>query len=199
MKTITVKLVEQLRKKTGAGLMDCKRSLVEADGSLEEAAVILKKKGIALAAKRADRQVTEGIIQSYIHLGGKVGVLIELNCETDFVAKNEEFQKLAYDLCMHIAALAPTYVSREEVTEALVERERDIAIAQAAGKPQPAIEKIVKGKLDKFFSETCLLEQVFVKGMEQKQTVKELLTEKIAKIGENIVIKRFVRYQLGVE
>ncbi len=195
MADITAQVVSDLRAKTGAGLMDCKRALVEAKGDMEEAITILKKKGIATAAKRAGRSASEGVVQSYIHLGGKVGVLLELNCETDFVAKNEEFQQFAKDLCMQVAAASPLYVCREEVPEAAVAKEREIAVAQCEGKPAPAVEKIVAGKLDKWFQQVCLVEQTFVKN--QNQTVKDVLTEKITKTGENIVIRRFVRFQVG--
>jgi len=195
MAEITAKTVNELRQSTGAGLMDCKRALVEAQGNLEEAATLLKKKGMATAAKKAGRDASEGLIQSYIHLGGKVGVLLELNCETDFVAKNEEFAQLARDLCMHVAAAGPISVSREDVDPAILEKEKDIARAQAEGKPPAAIEKIVQGKLDKFLSQVCLMEQPFVKNPDL--AVKDLLTEKIAKMGENIQVRRFVRYQLG--
>ncbi|GAB4279181.1 MAG: translation elongation factor Ts [Opitutales bacterium] len=192
---ITAQLVNELRGSTGAGLMDCKKALVETDGNMEEAITLLKKKGIATAAKKAGRDASEGTIQSYIHMGGKVGVMIELSCETDFVAKNSDFQALAKDICMHIAAASPLYVSREEVSEDLISKERDIARAQCEGKPESAIEKIVAGKLDKWFSEICLLEQKYVKN--QDQSIQDLLTENISKLGENILVRRFSRYQLG--
>jgi elongation factor Ts len=192
---ISAKLVNELRQKTGAGLMECKKSLTEAEGDLEKAEVLLRKKGIATAAKKAGRATSQGIVESYIHLGGKVGVLIELNCETDFVAKTDEFKALARDLCMQIAAAMPLYVSREEVPAKDVEEEREIAASQMAGKPAHAIEKIVLGKLDKFFSGICLIEQPFVKNPDQ--TIRDLLNEKVTKLGENIVVRRFVRYQLG--
>jgi elongation factor Ts len=188
-------MVNDLRAQTGAGLMDCKRALVDANGNVEEAITILRKKGAASAAKKADRAAKEGLIESYIHLGGKVGVMIEVNCETDFVARNDEFRTFVKDLCLHIAATSPLYVTRDQVPEELLAAEREIAAAQVAGKPPAAVQKIVEGKLEKFYSGVVLLDQPFVKIPEK--TVKELITEKIAKTGENIQIRRFVRYQLG--
>ncbi len=193
--TISAQMVNDLRAQTGAGLMDCKRALVETNGNVEEAITILRKKGAASAAKRADRLAKEGVIESYIHLGGKVGVMIEVNCETDFVARNDEFRAFVKDLCLHIAAASPLYVTREEVPEADLAAEREIAAAQVAGKPPAAIQKIVEGKLEKFYSTIVLLDQPFVKMPEK--TIKEMLTEKIAKTGENMQVRRFVRYQLG--
>jgi elongation factor Ts len=193
--TITAQMVNDLRTATGAGLLDCKKALVEANGNVEEATTILRKKGAASAAKKADRSTKEGLIHSYIHVGGKVGVLIEVNCETDFVARNEDFKAFVNDLCLQIAAANPLYVGRDQVPEADLAKERDIAAAQVQGKPPAAIQKIVEGKLEKYFSTICLLDQPFVKLPEK--TVKEILTEKIAKIGENIQVRRFTRYQLG--
>ncbi len=195
MPEITANLVAELRSSTGAGLMDCKKALVEANGDTEQAVAILRKKGMATAAKKADREATEGLVESYIHLGGKVGVLVEVKCETDFVAKNDQFRELVRDIAMHIAAASPLYVSREDVPEDVLEKEREIAASQAEGKPAQAVQKIVEGKLAKYFSSVCLLEQPFVKNPDQ--TVQELLTESIAKIGENILIGRFARFQLG--
>jgi elongation factor Ts len=195
MADITASMVNELRSKTGAGLMDCKRALVESNGDQNAAADSLRKKGIASAVKKADRAAHEGVIASYIHLGGKVGVLIEVNCESDFVAKNEQFQQLAKDLCMQIAAASPLFVSRDQAPEDLVAKEKEIATAQVAGKPPQAIEKIVQGKIDKWFSSVCLLEQPFVK--DQDKTVKDYIAETIARIGENIVVRRFTRYALG--
>jgi len=192
---ITAQMVNDLRSQTGAGLMDCKRALVDSNGNVEEAITILRKKGAASAAKKADRSAKEGLVESYIHLGGKVGVMIEVNCETDFVARNDEFRAFVKDLCLHIAAANPLYVSREQVPEADLAAERDIAAAQVAGKPPAAVQKIVEGKLEKFYSGIVLLDQPFVKIPEK--SIKELITEKIAKTGENIQIRRFVRYQLG--
>ena len=192
---ISATMVNDLRKQTGAGLLDCKKALTEANGNVEEAITILRKKGAASAAKKADRDTSEGLIESYIHVGGKVGVLIEVNCETDFVARNDEFRQFVKDLCLQIAAANPLYVSRDQVPAADLASERDIAAAQVAGKPPAAVQKIVEGKLEKYYSTVCLLDQPFVKLAEK--TVKEMIVEKVAKIGENIQIRRFVRYQLG--
>jgi elongation factor Ts len=193
--TISAQAVADLREKTGAGLLDCKKALTEANGNVEEAITILRKKGAASAAKKAERATKEGLIESYIHVGGKVGVLIEVNCETDFVARNEDFRAFVKDLCLQIAAASPLYVTREEVPAADLQKERDIAAAQVQGKPPAAVQKIVEGKLEKYYSTICLVDQPFVKLPEK--TVKEMVTERIAKIGENIQIRRFVRYQLG--
>ena len=193
--TISAQAVADLREKTGAGLLDCKKALTEANGTVEEAITILRKKGAASAAKKADRATKEGLIESYIHVGGKVGVLIEVNCETDFVARNDDFRAFVKDLCLQIAAASPLYVSRDEVPEADLQKERDIAAAQVQGKPPAAVQKIVEGKLEKFYSTVCLVDQPFVKLPEK--SVKDMVTEKIAKIGENIQIRRFIRYQLG--
>lgn len=193
--TITAQQVNDLRSQTGAGLMDCKRALVETNGNIEEAITILRKKGAASAAKRADREAKEGLIESYIHVGGKVGVLIEVNCETDFVARNDDFKALVRNLGMHIAAANPLYVTRDQVPETDLNAERDIAAAQVAGKPPAAVQKIVEGKLEKFYSTIVLLDQPYVKVPEK--SVKEIITEAIAKTGENIQVRRFVRYQLG--
>ena len=192
---ITASMVNDLRTQTGAAMMDCKRALVETNGNFEEAITILRKKGAASAAKRADRAAKEGLVYSYIHTGGKVGVLVEVNCETDFVARNEDFKALAHDLALHIAAANPSYVTREEVPEADLAKEREIAAAQVAGKPPAAVQKIVEGKLEKYYATVCLLDQPFVK--QPEKSIKEILTEAIAKTGENIVIRRFTRYQLG--
>jgi elongation factor Ts len=193
--TITAKMVNDLRGITGAGLMDCKKALTEANGNVDEAATILRKKGAASAAKKADRATKEGLIESYIHVGGKVGVLIEVNCETDFVARNDDFKGFVKDLCLQIAAASPVCVTREEVPEADLAKEREIATAQVQGKPPAAIQKIVEGKLEKYYSTVVLLDQPFVK--QPEKTIKEMLTEKIAKTGENIQVRRFVRFQLG--
>jgi len=192
---ITAQMVNDLRQQTGAGLLDCKKALVEANGNTEEAITILRKKGAASAAKKADRTTKEGLVESYIHVGGKVGVLIEVNCETDFVARNDGFRAFVKDLCLQIAAAGPLYVSRDQVPEAELATEREIATAQVQGKPPAAIQKIVEGKLEKHFSTVCLLDQPFVKTPEK--TVKEILTETIAKTGENIQVRRFVRFKLG--
>jgi elongation factor Ts len=193
--TITAQMVNELRGVTGAGLLDCKKALTEANGNVEEATTILRKKGAASAAKKADRVAKEGIIESYIHVGGKVGVLIEVNCETDFVARNDEFRAFVKDLCLQIAAASPSWVTRDEVPEADLAKEREIAAAQVQGKPPAAVQKIVEGKLEKFYSTVCLIDQPFVK--QPEKTVKEMLTHQIAKTGENIQIRRFIRYQLG--
>ncbi|MDP0497376.1 MAG: translation elongation factor Ts [Verrucomicrobiota bacterium JB024] len=195
MATISATMVNELRKRTGAGLMDCKGALIEANGNEEDAIAILKKKGIAKAAKKAGREAAEGIIESYIHMGGKVGVMLELNCESDFVAKNDQFKALARDICMHIAATSPIAVSRDEVDPAILEKEKQDAMAQAEGKPAAAIEKIVEGKVNKYLEQVCLMEQPFVKNTDQ--TIGELITQNIQTIGENIKIRRFVRFALG--
>ncbi|MDR1591135.1 MAG: translation elongation factor Ts [Puniceicoccales bacterium] len=195
MVEISAKLVSDLRNSTGAGFIDCKNALIESNGNFEEAVTVLKKKGVATAAKKLGREANEGIIESYIHGGGRIGVLLELNCETDFVAKNSEFKKLSRDICMHIAAANPSYVSRENVPADVIGNEREIAGAQAAGKPQHAIDKIVEGKLEKWYQQTCLLEQPFVK--DQEKTVNDYVTAAIAMIGENIRIGRFSRFQIG--
>ncbi|MBI4625564.1 MAG: translation elongation factor Ts [Verrucomicrobia bacterium] len=188
-------MIGNLREKTGAGLLDCKKALTEANGNVEEAITILRKKGAASAAKKADRATKEGVVESYIHVGSKVGVLIEVNCESDFVARNDDFRAFVKDLCLQVAAASPAYVSREEVPEGELAKEREIAVAQVQGRPPAAVQKIVEGKLDKFYSASCLVDQPFVK--QPEKTVKELLTEQIAKTGENIQVRRFVRYQLG--
>jgi len=192
---ITATMVNDLRSQTGAGLLDCKKALTEANGNVEEAITILRKRGAASAAKKADRMTKEGLIESYIHVGGKVGVLIEVNCETDFVGRNEEFRGFVKDLCLQIAAASPLYVSRDQVPESELAKEREIAAAQVLGKPPAAVQKIVEGKIEKYFSTICLIDQPFVK--QPDKTVKDMLTEKIAKIGENIQVRRFVRFQLG--
>jgi elongation factor Ts len=189
------KLVKQLREKTNAGIMDCKRALAESGGDLEKAEAALRTKGIASAGKKASRATKEGIVASYIHLQGKVGVLVEVNCETDFVAKNENFREFVKDITLHIAAAHPLYVTREELPAKLIESERAIYEAQVKGKPENVISKIVEGKLDKFDSTFCLVDQGFIKNPDQ--TVKELVAAKIAELGENIVIRRFTRYLVG--
>jgi elongation factor Ts len=192
---VTASMVNGLRKRTGVGLMDCKKALVEANGNEEDAITILKKKGIAKAAKKAERDATEGTVTSYIHMGGRIGVLLELSCESDFVAKNDDFQQLARDISMHIAAASPIAVSREEVPEDIIAKEREVAQAQAEGKPPKAIEKIVEGKINKYLSQICLLDQAYVKNSDQ--TIQDLLTEKIQKLGENIKVKRFARFDIN--
>ncbi|MBN1402962.1 MAG: elongation factor Ts [Opitutales bacterium] len=189
-------MVADLRAQTGAGLVDCKNALKDSNGNIEEAITALRKKGVATAEKKAGRSAGQGVVESYIHMGGKVGVMIELNCETDFVAKTDEFHQLAKDICMHIAASSPVAISREEVSPEIIAKEREIAAGQVEGKPANIVEKIVDGKMEKIYSTLCLLEQPFVKNPDQ--TIKELITEKVAKMGENIVVRRFARFQLGV-
>ena len=197
MAEITAKLVQTLREKTNAGMMECKSALKEADGDLEKAETILRKKGITKAEKKADRQTKEGIVASYIHMAGRIGVLIEVNCETDFVAKNENFQAFVRDVSLHIAAASPKYIQREDVPEALISKEREIAAEQVKGKPAEIVEKIVSGKIDKIFAEQCLLDKAFIKNPDL--TIRDLVKSKIAELGENLVIRRFVRYAVGEE
>jgi elongation factor Ts len=195
---VTAEVVKELREKTGAGIMDCKKALAESGGDIEKAIDLLRQKGISAAAKKSGRIAVEGLIGSYIHMG-RIGVLVEVNCETDFVARTEDFQNLVKDLSMHIAAANPTYLKRDDVPPDVIARERDIYRAQAkeSGKLDTVIEKIVEGKLDKFFNETCLIEQIFVKDPEGRMKVQDLLNQNIAKLGENIVVRRFARFQLG--
>ena len=194
---ITAAQVKELRERTGAGMMECKAALTEAKGNAEEAVKVLRKKGLASAAKKAGRVAAEGQVGQYIHAGGKIGVLVEVNCETDFVARTGDFQSLVKDVAMHIAASNPRFVSREEVTEDVLEQEREIYRAQAAasGKPAEVVEKMVAGRMEKFYEEFCLLEQPFVR--DTNLTVGTLVTERIAKLGENIRIRRFARFALG--
>jgi elongation factor Ts len=194
---ISANAVKELREKTGAGMMDCKKALAEAEGDFGKAEELLRKKGLASAAKKAGRLASEGAVGSYVHMGGKIGVLVEVNCETDFVARNEAFQALVKDVAMHVAAAAPQWVRREEVPADVVAKELEIAKAQMREqkKPEAIIEKIAQGKVDKFFKETCLLEQPFVK--DDKKSVQDMITEQVAKIGENIQVRRFARFVLG--
>lgn len=194
---ITLELIKSLREKTGCGMMDCKAALNETNGDEEKAADNLRKKGLAAVARRAGRTASQGLIDSYIHTGGKIGVLLEVNCESDFVAKNIEFQGFVKDICLQIAASNPQYISKDEVPDGIIEHETEIITSQAKteGKPEKAIAKIVEGRLSKFYAEVCLLDQPFVK--DQNKTISDLLGELAAKIGENIVIRRFTRYQLG--
>ncbi|MGW8272274.1 MAG: translation elongation factor Ts, partial [Thermodesulfovibrionales bacterium] len=187
---------KELREKTGAGMMDCKKALTESSGDFEKAVDILREKGLATAAKKSARAASEGAIGSYIHMN-KIGVLVEINCETDFVARTDEFRELVKDIAMHIAAANPQYLSREDVPAEVVAREKEIYRAQVADKPPQVVDKIIEGKLEKFFSDTCLVDQIFIKDPDGKQKVKDLLVGKIAKVGENIILRRFVRYQLG--
>ncbi|MBK3333153.1 translation elongation factor Ts [Persephonella atlantica] len=194
---VDAKLVKTLREMTGAGVLECKKALEETNGNLEEAVELLRKRGIAKAAKKAGRETKEGLIHAYIHAGGRVGVLLELNCETDFVARNETFKELANELALQIAAMRPQYVSRDTVPKEVIEKEGEIAreAALAEGKPEHIAEKIAEGKVEKFLKEVCLLEQPYIK--DDKKTVEDLIKEYIAKLGENIQIRRFTRYEIG--
>jgi elongation factor Ts len=194
---ISAELVKELREKTGVGFMECKTALAEAGGDLEAAVTILRKKGLSASAKKAGRETREGVIGSYIHSNGKIGVLVEVNCESDFVARNADFQTLVHDIAMHIAASDPRFVRKEDVTADVLERERDIYKEQArsTGKPENVLDKIVEGRMSKFYAEACLYEQPFVK--EPSVSIKDLISGHIQKIGENIQIRRFVRYKVG--
>jgi elongation factor Ts len=192
---ISAKVVMALREKTNAGMMDCKKALKEAGGDLEKAETILRKKGITKAETKGDRQTKEGIISSYIHMAGRIGVLIEVNCETDFVARNEIFQAFVKDISLHIAASNPKFIGREEIPADLITKEREIAAEQVKGKPEAIVEKIVQGKIDKIFAEQCLLEQAFIKNPDI--TIGDFVKSKIAELGENLVVRRFVRYAVG--
>ena len=195
MSEISARMVADLRAKTGAGFIDCKKALNETEGNEEKAIDLLRKKGMASASKKADRAASDGLVESYIHMGGKVGVLIEVNCETDFVAKTDDFKALVRDIAMHIAATNPTCVKREDVPAETIEKEKEIAASQVKGKPENIVEKIVSGKMEKVYQEIVLLEQPFVKNPDA--TIQDLLKEQIAKLGENIVINRFARFQIG--
>ncbi len=197
--TITTKMVKDLRDKTQAGMMDCKRALENTNGDMEKAIDLLRQKGLAVAAKRANRATSEGVVATYIHAGGKLGVMVELGCETDFVAKNDEFREFAKDIAMHIAAANPISINRDEVPAAVIAREKDIFVQQAleSGKPEAIIEKMVTGKIEKFLAEVALLEQKFVKNPDL--SIQDLLNELIGKMGENISVKKFARFQVGVE
>ncbi|WP_302298242.1 translation elongation factor Ts [Phascolarctobacterium faecium] len=197
MAEITAALVKELRERTGAGMMDCKKALSATDGDLEKAIDFLREKGLAAAAKKAGRVAAEGLVEAYIHGGGRIGVLVEVNCETDFVAKTDAFKELVKDVAMHIAATNPSYLKREEVPTAELEHEQAVLAEQARneGKPEKIIEKMVAGRIEKYYKEVCLMEQPFVK--DPDKTISDLITESIAKIGENISIRRFTRYQLG--
>jgi elongation factor Ts len=197
MADVTAAMVKELREKSGAPMMDCKKALTEANGDIEQAIVVLRKRGMATAAKKATRTTSEGVVTSYIHAGGKIGVLLEVNCESDFVARTAEFQGLVHDIAMHIAAVDPRYVRKEDVTEADLEREKDIFMAQAAasGKSPEIAEKMMKGKMAKFYEEVCLLEQPFIK--EQSVSITQLIASVIGKLGENISVRRFARFKVG--
>ncbi len=194
---IPAQLVKEVRDKTGAGFADCRAALIEANGDIEQAVSILRKKGQVAAAKKAQRATSEGLVSSYIHAGGKIGVLVEINCESDFVARTEDFQRLCHDVAMHVAALDPQFLRREEVTQEVLDQKRKVYSeeAKASGKPEPVIEKIVNGKMEKFYEENCLLEQHFIK--DEGITVKELVDQAIAKLGENMSIRRFSRFKVG--
>jgi len=196
-KNIPATLVKELRERTAAGFSDCRAALMETGGDIEQAINVLRKKGQAAAQKKAQRQASEGLVASYIHAGGKIGVIVEVNCESDFVARTEEFQRLCHDIAMHIAALDPRFVRREEVTPEVLEQEKAIYREQAlaTGKPENVVEKIVQGKMEKFYEEACLYEQHFIK--DESQTIRELVEQMIAKIGENIAVRRFVRFKVG--
>ncbi len=197
MAQITAAMVKELREKTGVGMMDCKKALSEADGDMDKAADILRKKGIAKAAKRAEREVREGIVEAYIHPGSKLGVLVEINCETDFVANTDDFKNFARNVAMHIAASSPLAVRREELDQSLLEKEMEVYKEQARnqGKPDHILDKIVQGRVEKYYSEVCLMEQPYVK--DPDKSINDLLTETIAKIGENITVKQFARFRIG--
>ncbi len=192
---ISASMVKELREKTNAGMMDCKKALLEADGVMDTAFDLLRKRGLDIAAKKSSRATKEGVIGSYIHSNGKIGVLVEVSCETDFVAKNEEFKEFVKDLTLQVASAFPQYLSREEVPEEIIAKEKEIYAEQVKGKPENIIDKIVEGKLEKFYKQVCLVDQLFVK--DDKKTIDGLLKEKIAKLGENMAIKRFVRFQVG--
>jgi elongation factor Ts len=194
---IPAQLVKELRERTNAGFADCRAALVEANGDIEKAISVLRKKGQAAAAKKATREATEGLVGSYIHAGGKIGVLVELNCESDFVARTDAFIQLSHDIAMHIAALDPRYVRREEVTPEMLAKEKEIYKAQAlaTGKPEAIVEKITTGKMEKFYEENCLYEQHYIK--DESVTIGEMIAQAIAKLGENIAIRRFVRFKVG--
>jgi elongation factor Ts len=195
--SISAAEVKELREKTNAGILDCKKALKETDGDMEAAVKYLREEGIAEAEKKAGRTAAQGLVESYIHLGGKIGVLVEVNCETDFVAKNDAFKKLVDNIAMHIAAANPKFLSRDDVSQKSIEEEKEVLKTQALndGKPEHIVEQIVEGRLEKFFSQNCLLEQAYIR--DEDKTIQELITEKIAELGENINIRRFTRYELG--
>jgi len=197
MTTISATMVKQLREKTGVGIMDCKEALSQSDGDIDNAVDFLRKKGLATAQKRAGRAMSEGLIQPYIHMGSKLGVLVEINCETDFVAKNDDFKEFAKNIAMHIAAANPVGIASDDVPEEVINKEKEIYRAQALelGKPENVIDKIVEGKLNRFYKDNCLLNQVYVRNLDVN--ISDLLNDLIAKMGENITIKRFVRFQIG--
>ena len=195
--TVTTEMIKELRQRTGAGILDCKKALEATNGDAEKAIVHLREKGLAKAAKKAGRQTNEGIVEPYVHPGGRVGSLVELNCETDFVARTPEFKQLAHDLAMQIVAASPQYLKPEDVPQDVLDQEKAIYVAeyQDSGKPEHVLEKIAEGRLQKYYAEVCLLKQPFIK--ENKQTIEQLIQEAISKLGENIIIRRFARYELG--
>jgi elongation factor Ts len=196
MTTISSEMIRDLREKTGAGMLDCKKALTESDGDFEEAVRLLRQKGLATAAKKAGRIASEGSIGAYVHMG-KIGAMAEVNCETDFVARTDAFKELVKDIAMHVAAAHPLYLSIEDVPQNILEQEKEIYRAQIAGKPPQVVEKILEGKIEKFYTENCLLDQIFIKDPEQKKRIKDLIAESIARLGENVIVRRFVRFQLG--
>jgi len=196
MTAISAELVKNLREKTGAGMMECKKALTESNGDIEKAVDLLRQKGLATALKKAGRVASEGLVDSYVHMG-KIGTIVEVNCETDFVARTDDFRELVKDVAMHIAAANPQFLTREEVPHDVLEREKEIYRAQVSDKPAHVVEKIIDGKLEKFYTDTCLLDQIFIKDPDQKKKINDLVTDKVAKLGENIIIRRFARFQLG--
>jgi elongation factor Ts len=196
--TITVDMVKSLRERTGAGVLDCRNALAEVSGDFDEAAKLLKKRGLAVAAKKAEREANEGLVEAYIHAGGKLGVLVELNCETDFVARTDDFQELAHDVAMQVAGAGAKYVTPEDIPQDVLEREKERHLEDIGdGKPEEIVQKIVDGKLKKYYQEVCLLDQPFIK--DEEMTVRDLITGKIAKLGENIKVRRFARFELGAD
>lgn len=196
MTMVSAEMIKNLREKTGTGMMECKKALTECNGDSEKAIDLLRQKGLASAVKKAGRTASEGLIHSYLHIG-KIGAMVEVNCETDFVAKTDDFKELVKDIAMHIAAATPLYLKRDDVQQDTIDREKEIYRAQVADKPPHVVEKIIEGKLEKFYTDTCLLDQLFIKDPEQKKRIKDIVSEKVARLGENIVIRRFVRFQLG--
>ncbi len=196
---IDLEQVKKLRQISGAGILDCQKTLLETKGDLEKAVSLLREKGIIQAAKRAERKAQEGIIYSYIHAGDKIGVLLELNCETDFVARTDEFRNLAKELALQIAACAPYWIKTEDISEEIIEKEKEIYRTQVQGKPDKIVEQIIKGKLEKFYISVCLFEQVYIRDSEGKMKIKDLITQVMAKLGENIILRRFARFKVGEE
>lgn len=196
MTMVSAEMIKNLREKTGTGMMECKKALTECNGDFEKAIDLLRQKGLASAVKKAGRTASEGLIHSYLHMG-KIGAMVEVNCETDFVARTDDFKELVKDIAMHIAAATPLYLTRDDVQQDTIEREKEIYRAQVADKPPHVVEKIIEGKFEKFYTDTCLLDQLFIKDPEQKKRIKDIVSEKVARLGENIVIRRFVRFQLG--